>query len=49
MPEFTRGNGEVVDKEDEERRKEAVSRGRRGSNEAELVLVGMAGGKTRNL
>lgn len=26
-----------------------VSRGRRGSNETKLVLVGVGGGKTRNL
>jgi len=29
--------------------KRQVSRGRRGSNEARLVLVGVAGGRNRNL
>ena len=44
----TRGNGGAVETEDEGDERRQVSRGRKGSNETKLVLVGVACGKIRN-
>ena len=44
-----RGNGEVIGRRMKGDKQRQVSRGRRGSNETRLVLVGVAGGKTGNL